>query len=132
VCSFLKTGVVNNRQQMRHIVSLYSGLQIIDGLYNNYYTSVFMPTILQFGIIILCIPSAVLIAKWEEISNDPTIVLIIIAIINGWKISFAASTVGSKLFTNSKSLLKNMLRVKPPRILHKYLIKRFPLRDKWQ
>jgi len=83
-----------------------------------------MPTLLQYGIILLCIPSAVCIAKWKAISNDPRVILIILAIINGWIIAFVGTALGSKLFTTSESLLKNLLRVKPPGVLHKYLIKK--------
>jgi len=90
---------------MEGLISLYSALQIIEQLYNNYYRRLYWPTLFQIGILIVCIPSAVCIGKWETIANDPRLPLMILSIVNGWIIVFLSTTCGSKV--NKRSILFN-------------------------
>jgi len=109
---------------MNHIINLYSCLQILGRLSNNYYKNLILPTLLQFGMIIVCIPSAVCIGRWKVISKDPRLALIIIAIINGLMIIFVGTTCASNLFKSSTTLLQNMRRVKYQSNVSLYLRKR--------
>jgi len=79
------------------MLNIYSGLEIVQQLYNNYYKQIIWPTLLSLGQFILCIPFAVLIAKWKLVSGDPRLLILCTGIVNGSLIVIVLTTCGSKL-----------------------------------
>jgi len=104
--------------------NLYSGLQIVEHLYNNYYRQIFWPTLLSLGEFILCIPCAVLIAKWHLVSGDPRLLILFTGIVNGLLVVVISTTCGSRLNEISVELLTKTCTVNVHLLQNTYCRKR--------
>jgi len=82
---------------MNTIFNVYSGLEILEHSYNNYYKRIVWPTFLCVGEFVLVVPCAVLIAKWELVSGDPRLIILFSGIGNGLLIAIVMTSCGSKL-----------------------------------
>jgi len=103
---------MKSSRKFENILGMYSCLQIIDSMYNNYFSKFYWPTIPQLGVLAMCTPVAICIRKWELVSNDPRLALMLLAVANGWLVTFLATKVGSKLYSGSVKLLQRFDRIK--------------------
>jgi len=107
----MDTGKVTNPYKMNQLVNMYSALQIIERMYNNNYQWLFWPSFIQTGIIAACFSSALCLSKWEMISNDPRLVILILCMINSAMICTFYPYCASKVNTASCLFLNFKCRV---------------------
>jgi len=98
--------------KFENILGMYSCLQIVECMYNNYFSKSFWPMLLQLGVLSVCIPVAICVTKWKLVSNDPRLVLMFLALTYGWLVTFVATKYGSKLHSGSVNLLQTFCRIK--------------------
>jgi len=105
----------NTSWKLENILETYSCLQIVECMYNNYFSKLFWPMLLQAGVVSVCIPLAICISKWKMVSKDPRLVLMLLALTYGWLITFVETKYGSKLHSGSVSLLQtfNVIKLSP-------------------
>jgi len=84
---------------------MYSSLQIIKRLYNNYFGKVFWPVLLLCGVMAAGIPFAICVSKWEVVSHDPRFLLMVFAFSIGWVVIFIGTNAGSTIYQRSMRLL---------------------------
>jgi len=84
---------------------MYSSLQIIERLYNNYFGKVFWPVLLLCGVIAACIPFAICVSKWEVVSHDPRFLLMVFAFSIAWVVIFIGTSAGSTIYQRSMRFL---------------------------
>jgi len=106
----MDTGRIANISKMNQLLNMYSKLQIIERMYNNYYRHLFWPSFLQAGIIATCISSALCLSKWDMISNDPRLLFLILSIVNAGMICTFYPYCASKVNVVSDGLLKYKCR----------------------
>jgi len=90
---------------------MYSMLQILERMYNNYYRSIFWPTVVQCSTIAVVFPLSSCLSKWHIISKDPRVLLIFVCILEGFIGGILAPYCASKLNTRSQLFLKQQCRV---------------------
>jgi len=95
---------------MNQLLNLYSILQIVEKMYNNYYQHLFWPSFLQAGIFTVCISSALSLSQWEKFSDDPRMVFLILTMINSIMICTFYPYCASQVNTASRSFLKRKCR----------------------
>jgi len=123
----MDTGRKTNAYKIDQILKMYSALHIIEKMYNNSYQRLFWPSLIQFGMIVGCFSSALCLGKWETISSDPRLVILILAMINSAMIctfySYCASKVNtaSRLFLNFKGRFFHNISIRK-RILSKQVL----------
>jgi len=98
----------NTSKSLDQVINLYSSLQITERLYNNYYKYIYWPPLMLLGIIAICIPSSIGLAKWKILSDDPRVLLLPMCIIDGWFVVFVSTNYGSKVNAYSNILLKDI------------------------
>jgi len=81
-------------------------------MYNNYFSKLFWPTVLQLGVLGVCVPFAICASKWKLVLNDPRLILMPLAVAYGWLITFLGTKYGSKVHTTSINLLQKFGRIK--------------------
>jgi len=103
----MNTGKIANTSKMDLLLHMCSTLQITERTYNSYYQRLFWLSLIQAGIICSCISSALCISKWDMISDDPRLPILILVIINtGMICTFYPFYCASKVNTASCLLLK--------------------------
>jgi len=80
--SMMDTGRIMNASKMDLLLNMYSTLQIIERMYNNYYRHMFWPSFLQGGVMVACLSSALCLSKWEMTTSDPRLIMLILAMVN--------------------------------------------------
>jgi len=99
---------------------MYSVLQIIERMYNNFYRSLFWPAVVQCSTLAVIFPSSLCLSKWHIVSKDPRVLLLFICIVNGFVGCILAPYCASKVNTRSCLFLKYHCRA----FSNKYLRKR--------
>jgi len=108
--------IPSNVSKIDKVLCKYSMLQIIERMYNNHYRSVFWPLFIQVGVFSLCISAALCLSKWNQVSNDPRVIVLFVTVLNCSMICifcpYCASKVNtaSRLFLTSKSRFNIYLR----------------------
>jgi len=98
---------------------MYSVLQILERMYNNYYRTVFLPAVMQVGVLIVCFPVSLCVSKWHIVSKDPRLLLLFICILQGFECCMFAPYCASKVSTQSCLFLKQLRRVSSSTYLRK-------------
>jgi len=92
------------------LITMYSSLQIIERMYNNYYRSCFWPAMVQCSTLAVIFPTSLCLSKWHIVSKDARVLLLFIGIVTGFMGCTFAPYCASKVNTNSRSFLKNQCR----------------------
>jgi len=92
------------------VFNVYSILQIIERMYNNYYQRFFWPALVQVGILGVCISSALCLTKWDIVSNDPRGILLFVTILDCSIACMFAPYFASKVNTASQLFLSRKCR----------------------
>jgi len=93
------------------LIKTYSSLQILERMYNNYYRRIFWPTIVQLATISVVFPLSLCLSKWQIISKDTRVLLLLILIVNGFVGGVFAPYCASKVNTSSRLFIKYQCRV---------------------
>jgi len=91
-------------------MSTYSVLQVVEKMYNNYYRSVLWPALVQVGVLIICFPASLCLSKWQIVSKDPRVLLLLSLILDGFIGCIFSTYCASKVNTESHGFLKYQCR----------------------
>jgi len=109
-----------NVSKINELIGTYSILHILEIMYNNYCQSVIWPALVQVGTIMICFPMSLCLSKWNLVSKDPRVLLLLVLIVNGFIACIFAPYCASKVNTMSRLFLKYECRG----FSNKYLRKR--------
>jgi len=103
----MDTGMTSSVPKMDKVLTMYSMVQIVERMYNNYYRRAFWPALVQVGIIGTVIPSALCLSMWNLVSKDPRVLLMFVTILEGSVLCILAPYCASKVNTTSRLFLKD-------------------------
>jgi len=100
-----------NISKTEELINMYSILQIIERMCNNYYRNVVWPALVQICTLCVVLPLSLCMGKWDIVSQDPRILLLLICIVNGFIGCVFAPYCASKVNTRSCGFLQDQCRV---------------------
>jgi len=109
------------------VFDVYSILQILERMYNNYYQRFFWPALVQVGILGVCVSSALSLTKWDLVSNDPRGILLFVTILDCSIACMFAPYFASKLNTASRLFLSGKCKGFSNLYLRKRVLSKTPL-----
>jgi len=126
--SFMATGRKVTVFKMGEILNMYSYLQIVERMYNNYYRRFFWPAVVQLGLFSVCISAAMCVTKWDLISKDPRGLLPLMGILDGSVACVFLPYCASKINSASLSFLNSKCSVISNLYMRKRMLSKRPMR----
>jgi len=121
-CSSFENTTTNNVFKINELISMYSVLQLLERMYNNYYRAVYWPAIVQIGALAAIFLTSLCLSKWHIVSKDPRALLLLICILEGFTACVFAPYCASKVNTQSRLFLTYQRRVFSNKYLRKLIL----------